>query len=240
MTTPIIKRILPIGRVYGHPGYRMTPTSITIHNTANERAGADAEMHAKYLEAGHRVSWHFTADADSIVQHLPIDHQGWHTGTNAGNTTSVGIEVCEYPNTADGRAKQARATENAAWLAAKLMRENRSIKRVVTHKSWSGKICPRDILPTWSNFLKRVDYYAGKKADEVPPAVRTFKCDKSHIARRWAGWKVGFGRDDCSFVAGQRYAYAGRTSGGFIYLNVKTKSGKTVQAWGAKSAFHEV
>lgn len=165
MSVPIIKRLLPKGRAYGRPGYGMTPTSITIHNTSNEQVGADAEAHANFLEAGRGYSWHFSSDHDSIVQHLPTNEQGWHTGTNAGNTTSIGIEVCEYPNTADGRAKQAKATDNAAWLAAKLTRENPSIKRVVTHKSWSGKNCPRDILTNWYGFLALVKSHQSATAE---------------------------------------------------------------------------
>lgn len=163
---PIAERFLPKGRRYGRPGYAMTPTSATIHNTANERSGADAETHARYLEAGHYISWHFTVDADSIIQHLPVSEQGWHAGTDAGNTTSIGIEVCEYPDTDEGRALQAAATDNGAWLAAKLMREIPSVKKTVTHKSWSGKECPRDILPHWGEFLSIVEAY---RAGGTPP-----------------------------------------------------------------------
>jgi hypothetical protein len=154
---PIFKRILPLGRTWGRPGYKLKGRrTITMHNTANEKRGADAETHARYLEDGHAISWHFTADHDSIVQHLPLDEQGWHTGTDAGNTTSIGIEVCEY-NLADPNEawKESKAEDNGAWLAAKLCYELGLDPKtdVVTHKSWSGKICPRDILPHWRAFL---------------------------------------------------------------------------------------
>lgn len=167
MSAPITKRILPKGREYGRPGYAMTPTSITIHNTANERA--DAEAHARYLEAGHAISWHYTVDADSIIQHLPITEQGWHTGTHEGNTTSVGIEVCEYPATDEGKALQAKAEDNAAWLAAKLLDENPSIRKVVTHKFWSGKECPRDILPHWAKFIAAVRLHEAAMVPDASP-----------------------------------------------------------------------
>jgi N-acetylmuramoyl-L-alanine amidase len=163
--------LLPKGRKHGRPGYKMTATSVTVHDTANAKAGADAEAHAKYLEGGRGLSWHFTVDADSIVQHLPIDEQGWHTGTNAGNTTSIGVEVCEYPDTPDGRARRARAEDNAAWFVARLLHENKSLARVVTHKSWSGKNCPRVLLPRWDGFLAAVARYQGEtSAAPKPPA----------------------------------------------------------------------
>ncbi len=169
MSAPITKRILPKGREYGRPGYAMQPTSITVHNTANEGVGADAEAHARYLEAGHAISWHYTVDADTIVQHLPINEQGWHTGTHAGNTSSVGIEVCEYPQTKAGKALQAKAEDNAAWLAAKLLDENTKIQHVRTHKSWSGKECPRDIMPHWDAFIAAVNRHRGASAPVKPP-----------------------------------------------------------------------
>lgn len=160
---PITVRYLPKDRAHGRPGYAMTPTSITIHNTANERSGADAEAHARYLEAGHRVSWHYTVDHDSIVQHIPLNEQAWHTGTNAGNTTSIGIEICEYPQTDAGKKLQATATENAVWLGAKLIHDNPMLKQVRTHQSWkqygaTGKYCPRDLLAAkaWPAFVIHV------------------------------------------------------------------------------------
>jgi N-acetylmuramoyl-L-alanine amidase CwlA len=169
MTVPIKQDFLPQGREYGRPGYLMTPTSITIHNTANPEA--TAENHASYLRQGHRISWHFTVDDDSIVQHMPINEQAWHTGTNAGNTTSIGIEVCEF---ADPK-RQAKAEDNAAWLAAKLQHENKSVKEVRTHHSWSGKNCPRKILPHWSSFLAKVRAH---RSDFITKAKVEAKVDK--------------------------------------------------------------
>lgn len=150
----ITERLLPKGRAYGRPGYPMKPTSITVHNTANE--GADAEAHAKFLEGGQGVSWHYTVDADSIIHHLPDDEQGWHAGSHEGNTTSIGVEVCEYPPTAEGAALQARAEVNAAWLVADLKRRH-GISDVFPHKHWTGKNCPRDILPHWGAFMDAVN-----------------------------------------------------------------------------------
>lgn len=167
MPVPITKRLLPKGRKYGRPGYAMKPTSVTIHNTANP--GADAEAHARFLEAGRAISWHYTVDADTIVQHLPDNEQGWHTGTHEGNTSSIGIEVCEYAKTATGKKLQTQAEDNAAWLAARLMHEH-GLPSLRTHKSWSGKQCPRVILGHWEAFSTTVDRY--RKPAPAPPPVR--------------------------------------------------------------------
>lgn len=155
----IIHRFLPKGRKWGRPGYKLGGRlSLTIHNTANESPGADAMAHAHYLEAGHYISWHYTVDAQTIVQHLPTDEQGWHTGTGKGNTTSIGIECCEYPKTAKGRFMQLEAEHRAERLCAWLMKKKGlTSAAIVTHQSWSGKVCPRDILPHWSAFVKNVE-----------------------------------------------------------------------------------
>lgn len=183
--TPLTVRLLPKGATYGRPGYKMTPTSVTIHDTANPSPGADAEAHARYLETGRRVSWHFTVDHDSIVQHLPTDEQGWHAGTNAGNTTSIGIEICEYPDTPDGRARRAQAEDNAAWFVAKLMSENKSLVRVVTHKSWSGKNCPRVLLPRWSGFIAAVAAYQKNATPAAPkPAPKPSPKPRQPLLKR--------------------------------------------------------
>src|SRR5690625_437143 len=83
------------------PGGAMSPKYITVHNTANTSAGADAKMHARYLHngaSGRTVGWHFSVDDTRIVQHLPTDEHGWHAGDGAkgtGNLHSIGIEICE-------------------------------------------------------------------------------------------------------------------------------------------------
>lgn len=174
MAPKITKRILPKGRKYGRPGYKLkAPWSCTVHNTGNQKPGADAEAHAAYLESGRAISWHATADADSIVEHLPHDEQGWHTGTNAGNTTSEGIEICEYPDTKEGRALQAKATDNAAyWVALQHMKRGvkPSAKTIRTHESWSGKRCPRDILAAgaWPAFIAAVQKHYADLTGEKP------------------------------------------------------------------------
>jgi N-acetylmuramoyl-L-alanine amidase CwlA len=148
-----IKRAILPQNAPNVPGRTMTPTYITVHNTANTSPGANAEMHKNYQHngsGGRQVSWHYTVDDTEIWQTLEDFQQGWHAGdgSGSGNTRSIGIEICEN---SDGNFN--RAVENAQWLINQLMgSHNISLGNVVSHSHWSGKYCPRKLLPTWDNF----------------------------------------------------------------------------------------
>lgn len=141
------------------PGTKISPTHITIHNTANNSAGADAAMHARYVKGpdarARQVSWHFTVDDKRTIKHLPTNEKGWHAGK--GNSVSIGIEVCE--NQGIDREK---VTDRAALLTALMMlafripREN-----VVPHQFWTGKDCPRVLLRQPGKFDAFRDRAAG-------------------------------------------------------------------------------
>ncbi len=109
------------------PGRDTNPDAwITIHETANTAAGADAAAHGDYLDsdAGERdlVSWHYTVDDHAIVQHLPDYETAYHAGDGAdgpGNASSIGVELCVNSG-GDFAATQA----NAAALVRLLMAEH--------------------------------------------------------------------------------------------------------------------
>jgi len=155
----IIKKFIPKGQTNQRPGSYMDPKYITVHNTANTNKGANAEMHSRYLlngAGGRVVGWHFTVDDTEIYQHLPLDEHGWHAGdggNGTGNRKSIGIEICENSDGDFGKA-----VSNAVWLIQKLMEDhNIGIDKVVTHKHWSGKHCPRRLLDQWHGFKKRLE-----------------------------------------------------------------------------------
>lgn len=162
--------LIPAGNS-NRPGTRISPTHITIHNTSNPAAGADAAMHARYVKGpdarARQVSWHFTVDDKVVYKHLPTNEKGWHAG--GGNSRSIGIEVCENKG-----INAAAAADRAALLAALMMlaygipREN-----VVTHKFWTGKDCPRVLLREPGGFDAFRDR-AARYLEELTPA-RTFK-----------------------------------------------------------------
>lgn len=150
--------IIPAGR-RNRPGGRNPDIYITIHETGNTDAGADAEAHGKYLagSAGEAslTSWHYTVDDHVIVQHLPDNETAYHAGDGTGgpgNATSIGIEICVNSDGDFGKAKA-----NAAALVRLLMAEHGiPLGNIKQHHDWNGKNCPATIRSTpgaWEAFL---------------------------------------------------------------------------------------
>lgn len=176
LVTEIIEDIIPVGRL-NRSGLKLSgPKWITIHDTANTRAGADALAHARYLKgdeaASIPVSWHFTVDDQQIVQHLPLDEVGWHAGdglNGTGNRSSIGVEICENQ---DGNREKAEA--NAALLVADLLQKlGLNINQLVQHNRWSGKNCPRVLRSRangWTQFLTAVEKNLGENIFSDVPA----------------------------------------------------------------------
>lgn len=164
----IHKQLLP-QKAKNVPGRTMKPRYITIHNTANTSKGANAKAHANYMSngsGGRQASWHYTVDDKEIWQSLADTQQGWHAGDGrgAGNTQSIGIEICEN---SDGDFNQ--AVENAVWLVRQLIeRHNIPISNVVPHHHWSGKDCPRKLLPRWEEFISAVENGGYPEPDKSP------------------------------------------------------------------------
>jgi len=145
----IIQHLIPISNKTARPQYPMDPTYITIHNTGN--SGASALANSKYVDTVNSyTSWHFTVGQGEVYQELPITESAWHAGdgaTGTGNRKSIGIEIAEV----DG------AEETAIKFVAQLIKATGiGIDNVVPHKHWSGKYCPRLILPHWDGFINNV------------------------------------------------------------------------------------
>jgi N-acetylmuramoyl-L-alanine amidase len=179
--------ILP-ANVHGRlPRRTMRPQFITIHSTGNREA--TAAQHARLLlTKGIRsknnprfgrsgwVTWHYTVDDRTIVQHLLPTEQGDHADYGGpGDRASMGIEICEFRRA----ARQAAALDRAARLAASLANQYAiSTRNIVPHKYWCrwdykyGKPCPRILLERdrrapggwregakWSRFLASIERY---------------------------------------------------------------------------------
>lgn len=148
---------------------------ITIHETANKSPGANAAMHANFIDNGSEATWHYTVDDKEAVQSFHDTTRCWHAGDGSGqgNMESIGIEICVN---SDGNFQQ--ALKNAASLVKILMeRHNRSIKDVVQHNHWSGKHCPTQLREgsqgvNWSGFLDMVETQeAGQTAQQEDVVV---------------------------------------------------------------------
>ena len=62
----------------------------------------------------------------------------------AGNRKSIGIEIAEVPGAEGTAIKFVALLLNATGL---------NIDKVGPHQRWSGKYCPRLILPHWDKFI---------------------------------------------------------------------------------------
>jgi len=140
------------------PLISMQPTSITIHNTANPDVFA---MNHRYYFQNTKiaVSVHWVVDDVQAVLCVPEDEVAWHAGVVA-NRQSIGIEVCEFTDP----KRQAQANNNAAQLVAQILKRwGLHLEHITTHKAWTGKNCPRLLLPMWNEFISMVATHYGPR-----------------------------------------------------------------------------
>ena len=178
MAVSIIEQIIPSTNA-NRPGGDYTKSYITIHETGNKDAGAGAKNHANWLSNGANgeIGYHYTVDDHEIYHHIPDNEKAWHAGDGGlgtGNLHSIGIELCVN---ADGDFEQTK--KNAAWLVAKLMKDNSiPIGNVVQHNHWSGKNCPQTIRETgtWDAFLAmcQAEYDGGQPSPAPAPSGDTY------------------------------------------------------------------
>ena len=136
---------------------------LTIHQTGNTAAGANAKAHHNLqARSGIGYGWHWQVDDHEAIQTHDHDFKIWHAGDNRGkgNTESISIEICVN---LDGDYNQ--SVENGAKLAALILKEeNIDISKMVQHNYWTGKNCPEQIRACkngicWSNFVEKVKGY---------------------------------------------------------------------------------
>lgn len=171
-----------------NPNRLMTspPAFVTIHNTDNTSVGADADNHHRYLANdgwGRKVSWHYTVDEKQAIQHFRDERVTWHSGTTAGNESSISIELAMDADKAGeammGEANYRMTLINGAKLVALLLTEyNLTLADVRQHYDWSGKNCPSQIRRarygiTWDDFRGMVSKYYDMlqaKPETIPEA----------------------------------------------------------------------
>lgn len=164
---PFRVALIPKGN-RNRPGYPMQPQWITVHETANQNPGADAEAHRRFTHAGggpEGVSFHFVVDDHEVVQLLPLTENGWHAGDGPdgpGNRTSIGIETCVN---SDGDWQ--KTLENLTRLLVALCRMyGWGPDRITQHHRWSGKNCPARLRRAgWNDLIARVRTLLGQTQD---------------------------------------------------------------------------
>ncbi len=141
--------LIPKSNTTSRPQYNLNPKGLTIHNTGNE--GASAEANSEYVDTAKGcVSWHFTIGNGIVIQELPINEVAWHAGDGSkgyGNRNTLGLEIAEV----DG------AYETAIAFIKDLNEcLGFGLEVIEPHKTWSGKNCPRLILPKWDEFMQDI------------------------------------------------------------------------------------
>ena len=139
------------------PEIALKPTYITIHETANTNAGADAEAHCRYIRSDaaalRPASWHVTVDDHSGYQHLPYNEVAWHAGDGSngtGNRSSLSIELCVNRDGNWQRTMENAATVVRGWMDSYSI----PIQNVVQHNHWSDTSCPAKMRAgSWPTFL---------------------------------------------------------------------------------------
>lgn len=176
----IIKSNIPIGKVIKmitkdkngnkiettitrRSGKKIDWQKVCIHNTGNKKSTPKNEVAWLTNESNQRsASFHYVVDSDEIYEAIPSTEQAYHAGTSKGNNESVSIEVCESGDHNDNMVMASKLT------AELLFSKGFGVERVTTHKSYSGKECPRLILPQWTIFIQMVQNELNKlKEDKI-------------------------------------------------------------------------
>ncbi|MHA6481045.1 N-acetylmuramoyl-L-alanine amidase [Paenibacillus sp. strain BS8-2] len=180
------------------PGHKLTPTTITIHNTANPTSTARGERNWLInLDNNVTASYHLVLDDKETIEVLPLNESAWHAGDGSGaasgNRTSIGIEICESGD-------YARTFSRAVELVAKMLKERGwGVERLRRHFDWSGKICPRLMYDGgswagWNMFKARV---AAKLVPQEPEQPTKPIDDKTG---HWAEAAIREAIDDGAFA----------------------------------------
>lgn len=152
----IIKQLVPESKYGIKCPYKMTPTRIVVHNTAND---ATARNEIAYMtNNNYETSFHYAVDDKEIVQGLPLDRNGWHAsdGNGKGNREGIAIEICYSKSGGDRFIK---AEQNAVDLIVYLLKKyNWGIDRVTKHQDYGNhKYCPHRTLDMgWDRFLNMI------------------------------------------------------------------------------------
>lgn len=134
-------------------------TTVTIHETGNESAGAGAQAHANLQARGNEWGggWHETVDAIIAIISYSDTTRLPHAGKAEGNNNSYSIEIC-----VNSKKDFVQAVRNAAERAAiKLKEKGYGVDRLRQHNGWSGKNCPTHLRAgdwgiNWADFVDLV------------------------------------------------------------------------------------
>lgn len=138
------------------PGTALKPQFLTIHSTGNPSSTARNERGWLTNPSNNRTaSWHIVVDEREAIEAIPLTEVAYHAGTAAGNSTSIGLEICESGN-------REKTLAHAAEVAASILKKyGWGVDRLRRHYDWSKKNCPRILSANnwagWTQFKKEVE-----------------------------------------------------------------------------------
>lgn len=140
-------------KVYIRSGKIINPTSLTIHSTANLKSSALNEKNWLVNPSNKSgASWNICVDEKEAIIAIPLNEKSNHSGSNEGNNTSIGLEICE---SGDREKTLRNAIQVSAWI---LKQFNLTYKDLKQHYDWNKKNCPRILRETnrWEWFVNEV------------------------------------------------------------------------------------
>ena len=167
----IVKDLVPLTKYRIKCPYKMTPTRIVVHNTAND---APAKNEIAYMKRNNNeVSFHYAVDDVEVVQGIPENRNSWNAGDGEygkGNREGIAIEICYSKS---GGARFIKAEQNAVELIVDILkRYGWGIDKVTKHQDYNGKYCPHRTLDMgWSRFIGMIKDKLEEKA-EATPAIK--------------------------------------------------------------------
>lgn len=177
--------------------HAMVPTSITVHNTAND---ASATNENAYMARNDKyISYHTAIDDEFVRQAIPYNRNAFAAGDGAsgkGNRTSIHVEICYSKS---GGQRYLDAEENAVQYIAHILHDKGwGIDRVKQHYDWSRKNCPHRIRDEgrWRSFIARVQdaldalsvTHASKRPNaNVDDKIGTQAADDANVFRLQSG-----------------------------------------------------
>lgn len=255
----ILRKIVPAKQWSIKCPYKMTPTRVVIHNTAND---ASAENEISYMSRnGNEVSFHYAVDDKMAVQGIDENRNTWNAGDGVngkGNREGIAIEICYSKS---GGSKFKKAEQNAAKLTADILkRYGWGIEKVTKHQDYNGKYCPHRTLDMgWTRFLNMVKESLGtvKKEDNTSSSankntdkqaayafqkgdqVRIKGTGKAGSTGGATAFGIGWKREVLQVVKGAKYPYRiGNNSGTTGYYKesalAKVKASPKVESYTVK------
>lgn len=140
-------------KVFIRSGKLITPKFLTIHSTGNLKSTARQERNW-LVNSNNKsgASWNICVDDKEAIIAIPLNEKSNHSGSNTGNLTSIGLEICESGD-------REKTLKNAIQISAFILKEfNLTYKDLRQHYDWNKKNCPRILRETsrWEWFVEEV------------------------------------------------------------------------------------